>query len=167
MDNHYYLTVGSDQKGPYTLSQLQTMWRAGSITADTLYCQQGFDEWVSISSLAELLDAPPVRSSSPASLATHPALAASASDKRILPAFLLCLFFGSFGAHAFYAGRVGQGVMYLAFIVLALLALFSLNSALGVPLALLVMAVCLLGDVIRIIAGGYKDGKGCKITRWT
>lgn len=28
-------------------------------------------------------------------------------------AFLLCLFFGYFGAHKFYEGRVGQGLLYL------------------------------------------------------
>lgn len=56
MDDHYWLSSGSEQRGPYTLSQLQSMWRAGSITAETLYFQHGSDEWVSISLLADILD---------------------------------------------------------------------------------------------------------------
>jgi len=35
--------------------------------------------------------------------------AADASDKIILPAFLLAFFFGPFGAHRFYVGKLGPG----------------------------------------------------------
>ncbi|MEA1995572.1 MAG: TM2 domain-containing protein [Campylobacterota bacterium] len=33
------------------------------------------------------------------------------TEKRILPAFLLCFFFGVFGAHRFYVGKVGTGIL--------------------------------------------------------
>jgi TM2 domain-containing membrane protein YozV len=33
-----------------------------------------------------------------------------ATDKRILPAFLLCFFLGFLGAHRFYVGKVGTGI---------------------------------------------------------
>jgi hypothetical protein len=36
------------------------------------------------------------------------------TDRRILPAFLLLLLFGPFGAHAFYARRKWRGIAYLA-----------------------------------------------------
>ncbi|MCV6604820.1 MAG: TM2 domain-containing protein, partial [Porticoccaceae bacterium] len=37
----------------------------------------------------------------------------SATEKRILPAFLLCLFLGPLGIHRFYAGKVGTGILHL------------------------------------------------------
>jgi hypothetical protein len=49
------------------------------------------------------------------------------SDRRILPTFLLCLLFGSFGAHAFYAQRRVQGGIYV--LLLATLAVTSLFRA--------------------------------------
>src|SRR5688572_32596554 len=90
-DDLYYLAVGSEQKGPYTFSQLQSMWRSGGITADTLYCQEGFDEWVSIASLSHLLDGTPAPAATPAQ---HPDSGTLGSNKRILPALILCLLFG-------------------------------------------------------------------------
>ncbi|MCK5498694.1 MAG: TM2 domain-containing protein, partial [Gammaproteobacteria bacterium] len=32
------------------------------------------------------------------------------TDKKILPAFLLCFFLGMFGAHRFYVGKIGTGI---------------------------------------------------------
>ncbi len=40
----------------------------------------------------------------------HPA---DASDKRVVPAALLCIILGVFGAHRFYVGKVGTGVLQL------------------------------------------------------
>jgi TM2 domain-containing membrane protein YozV len=33
--------------------------------------------------------------------------------KRKLPAFLLCFFLGCFGAHRFYVGKIGTGILQL------------------------------------------------------
>jgi len=44
----YFLYLNNEQKGPYTLNQLQSMWKAGSITSKTLYWQEGFDEWIAL-----------------------------------------------------------------------------------------------------------------------
>jgi TM2 domain-containing membrane protein YozV len=69
------------------------------------------------------------------------------SDKRILPAFLLCFFFGIFGAHRFYVGKTGT----------ALLQLVTLGG-LGIWATI---------DFIMIIIGAFKDVDGNKITQWT
>ena len=69
------------------------------------------------------------------------------TDKRILPAFLLCFFFGVFGAHRFYVGKIGTG----------LLQLFTLGG----------LGIWALIDFSLIIVGAFTDKKGTKITQWT
>ena len=75
----------------------------------------------------------------PTSLAT--------SDKRILPAFLLCLFLGVFGAHRFYAGKTGTGILMI--------------------LTLGGLGIWWLIDLIMIVVGAFTDDDGEKITEWT
>jgi TM2 domain-containing membrane protein YozV len=76
-----------------------------------------------------------------------PQQAPSATDKRILPALLLCFFLGWFGAHRFYVGKVGTGILML----------FTAG----------VLGVLWLIDFIMIIVGAFTDKAGNKITEWT
>ena len=69
------------------------------------------------------------------------------TEKRILPAFLLCFFLGIFGAHRFYVGKIGTGILQL------------------VPLG--GFFIWALIDFIMIIAGAFTDKEGKKITQWT
>ena len=70
-----------------------------------------------------------------------------ATDKRILPAFLLCFFLGVFGAHRFYVGKIGSAIaMLLTF------------GGLG---------IWMLIDLIMIVTGSFKDENGIRITEWT
>ena len=71
----------------------------------------------------------------------------STSDKRILPAFLLCFFLGVFGVHRFYAGKIGTGVLEL--------------------LTFGGFGIWWLVDLILILTGSFRDGDGRKITEWT
>ncbi len=75
------------------------------------------------------------------------AQAGSASDKRILPAAILCFFFGVFGAHRFYVGKTGTAVAQLLTI-----------GGLG---------IWAMVDLIILVFGGFTDGAGNKITAWT
>ena len=69
------------------------------------------------------------------------------TDKRILPAFLLCFFLGIFGAHRFYVGKIGTGILQL--VTLGGLGIWSLI------------------DFIIIIVGSFTDSEGNKLTEWT
>ena len=69
------------------------------------------------------------------------------SDKRILPAFLLCFLFGVFGAHRFYVGKTGT----------AFIQLFTLGG----------LGIWMMIDMIMIIIGAFTDDDGNKITQWT
>lgn len=75
-----------------------------------------------------------------------------ASDKLILPGFLLCLFFGMFGAHRFYAGQTKTAVTML---VLTLIAI-------GAP----VTAIWMLVDLVVLGVGSFRDGHGRRMRRW-
>ena len=78
------------------------------------------------------------------------------SDKRILPLFLLWFFLGALGAHAFYAGKSGQGLLIL---------LMLITSFLVVPGIVLIFI--LLWDLVLILSGAYPDGNDNKINKWT
>ncbi|HTR43052.1 MAG TPA: protein kinase, partial [Pseudomonadales bacterium] len=68
------------------------------------------------------------------------------SDKILLPTFLLAFFFGWFGAHRFYVGKIGTGIAQL----------FTLGG-LGIWATI---------DWILILCKVFTDGKGRRITNW-
>lgn len=68
------------------------------------------------------------------------------SERRILPAALLCLLFGVFGAHRFYAGKIGTGVLQL--------------------LTLGGLGIWMLADLILLLTGQFKDREGARIREW-
>jgi TM2 domain-containing membrane protein YozV len=62
------------------------------------------------------------------------------SDKSRTVAFLLCAFFGAVGAHQFYVGRFGKGVLYM--------------------LTLGFLGFGCLADLVCIILGRFRDSEG-------
>ena len=69
------------------------------------------------------------------------------SPRRIMPAAILCFFFGIFGVHRFYVGKVGTGLLQLV--------------TLG---GLFIWATI---DFIMIVVGAFTDKEGRKLIEWT
>ncbi|KQY85621.1 hypothetical protein ASD35_23770 [Pelomonas sp. Root1444] len=69
------------------------------------------------------------------------------SDKKILPAFLLCFFVGFLGVHRFYVGKIGTGVLQI--------------------LTFGGLGIWVLIDFIMILVSAFTDKQGRKLTQWT
>ena len=67
-----------------------------------------------------------------------------ASDKKIVPAGVLCLLLGVFGAHRFYVGRTGTAVLQLC----------TLGG----------LGLWMLYDLVLILTGEFRDGDDRRLT---
>ena len=67
------------------------------------------------------------------------------SDKGFVPTILLCFFLGPLGAHRFYVGKIGTGILHLITF-----------GALG---------IWTLIDFIMIVVGSFKDKQGLPLRR--
>jgi TM2 domain len=68
------------------------------------------------------------------------------SDRNRLTALLLCVFLGPFGAHRFYVGKVGTGLIWLV--------------TLGF------LGVGVVYDLIFIATGEFRDDRERRVVRW-
>jgi hypothetical protein len=71
----------------------------------------------------------------------------AASDRSRLAALLLGVPLGAFGAHRFYAGKVGSGIAMLC----------TLGG----------LGVWWLADMVLIATGEFRDARGRRIVRWS
>ncbi|GGC67975.1 TM2 domain-containing protein [Undibacterium terreum] len=69
------------------------------------------------------------------------------SEKRILPAAILCFFLGFLGVHRFYVGKIGTGILQL--------------------LTVGGFGIWALVDFIMIVIGSFSDKEGRKLILWT
>ncbi len=82
----------------------------------------------------------------PALTPPPPRVVANPSDRNRLAALLLCLFLGWLGAHRFYAGKVGTGILWL----------FTAGLFL----------IGVVYDLILIATGEFRDDQGRPVVRW-
>ena len=158
MEDQYLIAVNGKQEGPLTLARLRERWRNGRVSEETLFWQEGMDEWRELREIADLL--------APQQSRIHPSIPArSITDKRILPAFLLALFFGPFGAHRFYLGTIGFALLQLGLSVGSVF-LFLYENPMALP-SFAVSSIWYLADFIMIIVGKMNDGRGNLVTKWT
>ena len=74
--------------------------------------------------------------------------AARALDERkLLPTFLLAFLLGPFGAHRFFVGKIGTGILQLC----------TLGG----------LGIWMLVDLIMLVTGEFRDKEGNRITEWT
>ena len=66
-----------------------------------------------------------------------------ASERKLIPAAILCFVLGVFGAHRFYVGKVGTG----------LLQLFTLGG----------LGLWMLYDLVLILTSEFRDGEGKRV----
>ena len=72
---------------------------------------------------------------------------AEVSEKKILPAFLLCTFLGMLGVHRFYVGKAGSGIAQI--------------------LTLGGLGIWALVDWIMLLCGSFNDKEGKVLKEWT
>ena len=97
----------------------------------------------------------------------------NASDKTILPAFLLAFFFGLFGAHRFYVGKIWSGLLQLAaFGTFILLIIVCANGgpepATGILLGFVIFGCVIWATVdwILIACRAFRDSHGKRMSQW-
>jgi hypothetical protein len=67
----YFILQDDEPEGPYSLEELRSFWNDGTITGETFYCGEGYEEWLRLENIASQLE-----SSSPAAAATPPPIPA-------------------------------------------------------------------------------------------
>ena len=97
-------------------------------------------------------DIVPVPRPSPAPIAAPVPPIRSTSEKKILPAFLLGVPFGLFGAHRFYTGQHGTGALMIGL----------LFSGIGAPF----VVFWWLYDLCMLACGQFEDGDGHIMRDW-
>jgi TM2 domain-containing membrane protein YozV len=134
--------------GPYSLEQVNSLLVSGRIDCDDLAWVEGTAEWTDLDTIPGVISLPP-----PPPRSRDRFSDPNASDKLILPAFLLAFFLGMFGAHRFYVGRTSSAI---AMLILT----FTVVGA-------LITFVWHLIDWIMILIGSFEDEDGKLLKQWT
>ena len=83
------------------------------------------------------------------------------SERKMIIAFLLAIFLGGFGAHRFYMGLIGTGIIQLVCLIVG----YALTFVLIGIIPLILLGIWVLVDAIRILTGGLKDADGLTLRK--
>tara|TARA_R110002096_G_scaffold252520_1_gene445444 strand:+ start:73 stop:534 length:462 start_codon:yes stop_codon:yes gene_type:complete len=136
--------------GPYSLQEVNSMLTSGRLDRDDLAWIEGSPDWTSLRSIPGVLAVPPPPPRTSRRSAEHDP---DASERQILPAFLMAFFVGPLGIHRFYVGKTGSGI---AMLILTL----TLFGA-------IITAIWALVDWIMIVTGAFTDAEGKLLKNWT
>ena len=98
-----------------------------------------------VETMKRLINGQPVPDYEGSQNAQDSAESADAGEKNWMTALLLCLFLGGFGAHRFYVGKIGTGIIWM-----------------------LTCGACGVGtfvDLIMILTGKFTDKNGCALKK--
>src|SRR5947209_2809675 len=146
----YFIILDDDTKGPYTIRQLRSMWAAGQLTAETLYCEEGYDNWLHLRVLADELEPETPRLSPQTEMLLRREAMGLRSNRSRGVYIILGLLLGVLGIHNFYAGHNRAGAWQLIITV-------SLGWML---IGLIITGVWVLFEVCSVT----EDGAGFKLT---
>lgn len=135
--NAYYVAEGDQVAGPFTEEQLLNMWRMGHITANAQVCLEGTEEWVSIRTEINTIEAFQPKITREMRDVYSTAQRAKPGKSEGTAALLTLVLVG---AGHMYAGEAGRGLCFLIVAVLAAVTFW--------PLGLVTMVVAVM-DAMR------------------
>lgn len=116
----WYYSTGKDPSGPVTVEDMRGLIANGVIHPGTLVWRDGLPNWITLRD-SELGFGSQVAGAAPVS----GGVSANGRGKNKVAAALLAFFLGGIGAHKFYLGAWGWGLVYLLFCVLLVPALIG------------------------------------------
>lgn len=153
----FHLMVNGQKTGPYTVQDLQQMYRQGAIGDETQFWQEGSLEWKAIGSNKPFLgitggtayQAPPqynpgIGYQSPPMVVQQVVMQQAKSRVAYI---LLGLFLGGLGIHNFYAGYTGKGVAQL---LLTLFLFWTIVVPIGVGIWIIIEVITVDHDSMGV-----------------
>ena len=67
----YFILQDDEPEGPYSIEELRSLWNAGTITRETFYCEEGYDEWLRLEKMADHLQSAAAEQTSAAERQTN------------------------------------------------------------------------------------------------
>ena len=105
--SQWYYVYNGQQQGPVDEGTMQQLMQNRTINTNTLVWQVGMPSWLPLQSttLQALVPVTNVPPAPPQVVSTHNKVTAG----------VLGILLGGFGAHKFYLGQIGMGILYLVF----------------------------------------------------
>ena len=57
--DEFFILSGDNKEGPFTISQMRSMWAAGRVTGESFFWREGMAEWEKLRNIKNLLETQP------------------------------------------------------------------------------------------------------------